>query len=375
MPASATTKNLKNPKQTAPGEGAVGPPGDSGIFIYVLLRCPRPAWILYGLLSKHRENISHKLWKIPDRGWQAVKVIVTGGSGFIGTHTVECLIRRGHEPYIADLRRPARTDVPYSLCSILDSGKLHRLWKQVKPDAVIHLATQVSVSASMADPLDDVRRNAEGTLRVLEACRAHGTPRIVTASSAAVYGAPLSLPVDETHPLRPVSPYGCSKLCMEAYVQTYARMAGIGYAILRYANVYGPGQRVHGESGVAAIFADLMHRGMTPVIHGTGEQTRDFVYVADVANANVTAAEREDSAIVNVSTGRQTSVAELAGLLQRFFGTGRGFGYAAPREGDIARSALNPGKIERLWGWRAEVGIEEGIRRTAAYYSGKPKGS
>lgn len=301
-------------------------------------------------------------------------VLVTGGAGFIGSHIVDKLLQAGHRVAVLDdLSTGRRENLPRGVHlypqSLLDPG-LSDLFEEVEPEVVFHQAAQVKVSRSLSDPAFDARTNIEGSIRLLEACRATGTRKVVYASSAAVYGEPLTLPLPEDHRLAPLSPYGLSKLTVERYLALYYSLYGLKYAVLRYANVYGPRQDSSGEGGVVAIFAARAVRGKPLVIYGDGTQTRDFVYVEDVAEANLLAA-REDlpgQLVVNVGGGKECSISELAATCARLAGCDLPRIHQAARPGEIKRSALDNRRAREVLGWQPRTPLSEGLRRTLDWY-------
>jgi len=309
-----------------------------------------------------------------------MSIVITGGAGFIGSALVHALVGGGAEvAIIDDLSTGTMANVhPAAGFRCLDITRpgLAAAIDQVRPDAIIHLAAQVSVSASIADPEHDRHVNVDGTRAVAEAAVAAGARRVLFASSAAVYGEPVSLPLVEDGPTRPAVPYGFSKLAAEAVLADVLRPAGVDFACLRLANVYGPRQRADGEGGAVAEFASRMAAGGSPKIYGSGRQTRDFVYVADVAAAFLAAAAfegelalpGENGPAYNVSTGSATSVNVLAEGLRfalRFPGV---IEHAEPRPGDVEASVLDPSKAARVFGWRSAVGLEGGLAATAAWF-------
>ncbi|MBE3578047.1 MAG: NAD-dependent epimerase/dehydratase family protein [Limnochordales bacterium] len=303
-----------------------------------------------------------------------MRALVTGGAGFIGSHIVAKLLAEGHRVAVVDdLSTGKRENVPagaqFYRMSLLDP-ELPDVVQQIEPDVVFHQAAQVKVSYSLADPVQDARINIEGSLRLLEACRKAGLPKVVYASSAAVYGEPQTVPLPEDHPLAPLSPYGLSKLTVERYLAIYHSLYGLRYAVLRYANVYGPRQDSSGEGGVVAIFADRAVRGKPLVIYGDGSQTRDFVYVEDVATANLLAANPDlpGELVVNIGTGREISVNELARAVAAQAGHELPFVYEAPRAGEIRRSSLANGRAISVLGWYPATDLAEGLGKTLAWY-------
>lgn len=307
--------------------------------------------------------------------------LITGGAGFIGSALVHSLVGGGADvTVIDDLSTGTMANVHPAAgfrCLEVTEPGLAAAIEEVRPDVVIHLAAQVSVAASVADPEHDWHVNVDGTRAVAEAAAVAGTKRVLFASSAAVYGEPVSLPLTERSPTHPAVPYGSSKLAAERVLSEVLRPAGIDFACLRLANVYGPRQRAEGEGGVVAEFASRMAAGTTPVIFGTGRQTRDFIYVADVAAAFLAAADCEGELALpgesgpayNISTGSATSVNALAEGLRaamRYAGT---IEHRQPREGDVEESVLDSSKAARTFGWRAAVDLQSGLAATGAWFA------
>jgi len=309
-----------------------------------------------------------------------MRAVVTGGAGFIGSSLVHAMLgARTQVTVIDDLSTGSMDNVnptaPFRRLDVTAPG-LAEVVAAARPDVIIHLAAQVSVPASIADPAFDWHVNVEGTRAVAEAAVAAGAGRVVFASSAAVYGEPVELPLTEESPKSPAVPYGLSKLAAEVVLAEVLRPAGVDFACLRFANVFGPRQKAEGEGGVVAQFATRMARGERPVIYGSGQQTRDFIYVADVAGACVAAAEFEgalalsgpDGPAYNVSTGRKTTVNMLAEGLRVAMRHPGDFERAPAREGDVEESVLAPDKAAEVFGWRASVELETGLRASAAWF-------
>ncbi len=301
-----------------------------------------------------------------------MRVLVTGGAGFIGSHVCELLAARGDEVHIFDdLSNGKRENVAPGATlhqgSLVDAAATRAVLAEVRPAQVFHLAAQVSVIESMKDPHNDLDRNVGGMINLLAACRENGQPKIIYSSTGgAIYGEPRveDLPVDETYPERPLSPYGLTKLTAERYLWLEGAVHGQPYAVVRYANVYGPRQDPHGEAGVVAIFTQRLFDGRVCTVFGDGEQTRDFVYVGDVARATVAAADAESGQIFNVGTGLETSVNQVVAALRAAWGGEMQVTHADARPGEVLRICLDVSKIERVLGWRPEVDFAEGIQRT-----------
>lgn len=299
-----------------------------------------------------------------------MRILVTGGAGFIGSHVVDAFLAAGHEVSVVDnlaTGNPAFVDPRARLHTVdLRSPRLERAFEAQRPDVVAHLAAQAAVSRSVLDPTFDASVNILGGLNLLECCRRHGVARVIYSSSGgAGYGDTDVIPTPEEHPTRPTSPYGVSKVAFEHYLSVWDALHGRRSVSLRYANVYGPRQNPHGEAGVVAIFCHRLLTGQTPIINGDGGQTRDFVYVADVAAANLLALERaEVTGAVNIGTGEETSVTELYDRLARVSGTGLRAERGPSRPGEQRRSCLNPRLARHALGWRPVVSVDEGLART-----------
>jgi len=298
-----------------------------------------------------------------------MKVLVTGAAGFIGATLYMYLVDRGYEVIGVDsFERPSRMLLPFldgkslhvARLDVLDRRKLRQYMEGI--DAVVHLAAYIEVAESNRDPLKYINNNVLGTASVLEACREAGVKKFVYISSAAVYGEPLELPVGESHPTKPLSPYGYSKLLGEYLARMYSEVYGLDVVVLRLFNVYGYGQS--GEyAGVISKFIERVSMGKSPIIFGDGEQTRDFIYVDDVCRAiELSLIHNTDFDIFNVATGRRISINELAHLIIREAGLDLEPVYAPPREGDIKHSYADVSHAAEKLGFKAEVGLGEGIR-------------
>ena len=301
-----------------------------------------------------------------------MKVLVTGAAGFIGSHVVDGLLKQGHQVVAVD-------DLSSGEERFLDSrARFHRLdiraaefaalVRQEEPEVVHHLAAQMSVSRSVREPLFDADVNVLGGLNLLLAARDVNARIVFSSTGGAIYGTDARLPITETAAAWPVSMYGVSKLAFEHYLFAFRQQFGLESTILRYSNVYGPRQNPHGEAGVVAIFARRILAGQACTIHGTGADTRDYVHVADVARANLLALEKHPEGVFNIGTGRQTSTNTIFGLIGENLDPSARAEHGPPRPGDLPASALDWSRAEQVLGWRPEIGIEDGIAETAAWF-------
>ncbi len=306
-----------------------------------------------------------------------MRALVTGGAGFIGSNLVDALLARGDEvAVIDDLSTGRRQNLDPALeagarlieADVRDLAAVEGVAREVEPEVVFHLAAQIDVRRSAAEPAFDASVNVGGTANVLEACRATDSRRLVFVSTGgAIYGegAGKQLPLDEDSPVEPLSPYGQSKFAAEGYLALYERMHGLSGVSLRLGNVYGPRQDPLGEAGVIAIFCGRLRAGERPVVFGDGRQTRDYIYVGDVVEATLAAADSEANGPVNLGTGIETDVLELARLLGELDGAEDFEPELAPaRAGEVQRIAIDPGRAEQVLGWTPRVGLEEGLRLT-----------
>jgi len=302
-----------------------------------------------------------------------VKVLVTGGAGFIGSHVTDVFLDAGHEVWaLDDLSSGRRENLrPEVRLVVLDirSPETARLLEAERFEVMCHLAAQMDVRRSVTDPRFDADVNVGGFLNLLEAARKSGVRKVVFSSTGgAIYGDQDVHPAPETHPTRPVSPYGVSKASGELYLGYYRAQYGLRSTALRYANVYGPRQNPHGEAGVVAIFSERLLKGQTCVVNGTGEQTRDFVFGPDVARANLLAATGDVEGPVNIGTGIETDVNRLYALLARAAGVERPAQHAPAKPGEQMRSSVDPARAAKLLGWRPAVPLEEGLRHTVDWF-------
>jgi UDP-glucose 4-epimerase len=305
--------------------------------------------------------------------------LVTGGAGFIGSNLVDALLDRGGAVTVVDnlstgkrenlegaLGRGAELEV----VDVCDRAAIRSVLDRVRPELVFHLAAQIAVRLSVEDPGADARANVIGTIEVLEAARQAGVRRVInTSSGGAVYGVADVLPTAEDQPIRPLAPYGQSKLAAEGYCELYARLHRLSTISLRYGNVYGPRQDVHGEAGVVAIFCGALIEGRRPKVFGDGRQTRDWVEVADVVRSNLLAAGSELTGPVNIGHGHETSVLELIEALNEVGYRGSTLAepeFAPERLGEVRRSCLDVTRARRDLGWEPQVELREGLRRILA---------
>jgi UDP-glucose 4-epimerase len=302
-----------------------------------------------------------------------VKILVTGGAGFIGSHLVDALVDRGEQVLaLDDLSTGERDNLnPGAEFVSLDirtpeGAAAVREWR---PDVILHQAAQMSVSRSVREPLFDISVNLVGGLQLLEAAREIGARFLFASTGGALYGDADVLPTPETYPAWPVSPYGVAKLSFEHYLHCYAVQHGLRYVVLRYANVYGPRQNPHGEAGVVAIFCMKMLAGEQPVINGDGRYLRDYVHVGDVVRANLAALDAPDvTGHFNVGTGRQVDVNRVFELVRELIGSSAPEVHGPARPGDQRTSALDCALIGERLGWRPQVTLEDGLEDTVAWF-------
>jgi UDP-glucose 4-epimerase len=293
-----------------------------------------------------------------------VRAVVTGGAGFVGSHVVEALLARGDEVTVVDNLSSGRRENLSEGATFVQADirePLDGVFADVRPEVVFHLAAQIDVRRSVADPAYDADVNVLGTVRVLEAARAHEAQVVFSSTGGAIYGE-AERPAPESQERLPLSPYGTAKLAAEEYLAAYNRLYGSNHVSLRYGNVYGPRQDPHGEAGVVAIFFNCFLSGTTPKIYGDGRQTRDYVYAGDVARATLAAVGR--GGVFNVGTGRETSVVELYDLCRRAAGSETEAVHAEPRLGELQRSFLDATLAASELGFVAMVGLEDGLDAT-----------
>ena len=299
-----------------------------------------------------------------------MRILVTGGAGFIASHVVDRYVAAGHDVSIVDNLATGRREnlnpaATFHEVDITDAAALGRVFERERPEVVNHHAAQMDVRRSVREPVFDATTNIVGSINLIEAALRVGTRRVVYASTGgAVYGEPEQIPAPESHPINPISQYGISKHTVEHYLRLYAANEGLQYVILRYANVYGPRQNPHGEAGVTAIFALKMLEGERPTIFGAGHKTRDYVFVEDVVAANAVALDRGTGEAVNVGTGVQTSDQQVYDAIAAAVGFTQPAIYGEERKGEIQHSALAIGHAREVLGWSPQVAFAEGVRRT-----------
>ncbi len=302
-----------------------------------------------------------------------MRILVTGGAGFIGSNIVDRYLAEGHDVAVVDNLATGRRSnlnprARFHEVSITDTEALSAVFEAERPEVVNHHAAQMDVRRSVREPQFDAQTNVIGTLNVIEAGRAVGARKFIFSSSGgAIYGQADVIPTPESAPLQPISHYGASKLAGEVYFGLYGRLYGLETTVLRYANVYGPRQNPHGEAGVNAIFANMMLRGERPTIFGAGDKTRDYVFVGDVVEANLLALERGAGEVLNIGTGVQTTDQEVYDAVAAAVGFTEPPVYGEERPGDVRHSCVDPSRARAVLGWAPTIEFREGVRRTVQY--------
>ena len=302
-----------------------------------------------------------------------MKVLVTGGAGFIGSHLVDRLVMEGHEAVVVDnlatgKRRNINRAARFYKMDI-QSWRLERVFRNERPNVVMHLAAQMDVRKSVEDPMFDAQVNVLGTLNVLQQAVKHGVRKVIFSSSGgAIYGEQEIYPAPEIHVTKPLSPYGLSKLCGEQYLSYYQRVSGLQAVSLRYANVYGPRQDPEGEAGVVAIFIQKMLNNEQAVINGNGRQTRDFVFVDDVVEANLAMMGQDTQGTYNVGTGVETSINDLFRILVQHTGSTSKEIHGPAKRGEQARSVIDNTKLRHEISWEPKADLSDGLKKTVEYF-------
>jgi UDP-glucose 4-epimerase len=301
-----------------------------------------------------------------------MKVLVTGGAGFIGSHVVDALVRQGYQVVVVDnlsTGRPENINPAATFYQAdISNSELEEIFEKERPELINHQAAQTVIQKSMEDPVFDAKQNILGSLNLVLQCLRFGVKKIIYASSVGVYGEPKYLPLDENHPVNPISYYGISKHTAEHYLHLAHLQHMLSYVVLRYPNVYGPRQSPEGEAGVVAIFTRQMLRGERPTIFGKGDKTRDYVHVSDVVTANLLAMEGDGNGVYNLGTGVETSDQEMFNLLAELTGYQGKPRYAPVREGEIYKICLDSSKAQKELDWQPQFLLREGLSETVDSY-------
>lgn len=304
-----------------------------------------------------------------------MRILVTGGAGFIGSNIVDACLQQGHEVTVVDnlssgKKENINHDANFFNIDICDEA-VGNVFKQGKFDVVSHHAAQIDVRKSVANPVFDARVNILGSLNLLQNCVQYGVKKIIFASTGgAIYGEQEEFPATESHSTNPLSPYGAAKLSVEHYLFFYEQIYGLNSTVLRYANVYGPRQDPHGEAGVVAIFTQKLLNGEQPLINGDGMQTRDFVYVGDVVKANMLALSYNGGGVFNIGTGIEVTVNKLFNQLVDIIGANVEEKHGPPKSGEQKRSVIDFKKANKTIGWSPQVSLENGLKNTVDYFRG-----
>ena len=303
-----------------------------------------------------------------------MKVLVTGGAGFIGSHVVDKLIEKEYQVIVVDNLSTGRKKninprAKFFKVDIRDSAELERLFSEEKPSIVIHHAAQTDVTRSMRDPFFDSQVNITGSLNIITLSLKYGVKKIIYASTSAVYPEPVYLPVDERHPIKPLSAYGVTKYAIEHYLHLYYENYGLRYTAFRYGNVYGPRQDPHGESGVVAIFSEQMLKGIHPTIFGDGTKTRDYIHIDDIVEANILVTDSAgDGEVFNLGWGKEVTDFEVFDAVRRAMGIQVEPIYSKKRSGELDRICLDITKAKSQLNWEPKVSLEDGIPLAVEYY-------
>ncbi len=304
-----------------------------------------------------------------------MRILVTGGAGFIGSHVVDGYLAEGHEVSVVDdlshgQEAHLNPQAQFHRVDLLDFKSLEKVFREKQPEILNHHAARVDVREAVEDPLFDARVNILGSLHLLELSRRYGVQKVIYISSGgAIYGEPDTLPVREDHPIRPLSPYGASKYAVEPYLSLYGRLFGLRFTVLRYPNVYGPRQDPRGEAGVVAIFCRQMFSGERPTIFGDGTKTRDYVYVEDIVRANLQAlGPKGEMEAFNLGWGREISDLEVFKAAREALGVEVEPVFGEPRPGEVSRICLDAQRAQKVLDWKPLIPFREGVRKTVSYF-------
>jgi UDP-glucose 4-epimerase len=308
-----------------------------------------------------------------------MKILVTGGAGFIGSNITDALLKKGHVVVVLDNLSSGKKEninkqAKFYKADIFDKKTVASIFKTEKPKIVIHKAAQIDVRKSITDPFFDAEVNILGSINVLNSCVENKVKKIIFASSGGtVYGECKTTAPNEKSKANPLSPYGIAKNSVENYINFYSAVHGLEYTVLRYGNVYGPRQDPHGEAGVIAIFASKILNNDDITIYGDGEQMRDYVYVSDVVNANLKALNKGKNQIINIGTSKAVSINKLVEVISKTAGYNKKAIYKPKRDGELFKSFLNVNKARKVLGWKPEISIEKGIKNTLQYFKKRNK--
>ncbi|MDP1676656.1 MAG: GDP-mannose 4,6-dehydratase [Bacteroidota bacterium] len=302
-----------------------------------------------------------------------MNILVTGGAGFIGSNVADAFINEGHNVIILDNFSSGKDENVNPKAKVyrmdIQDAAVENIFRDEKIEVMCHHAAQMDVRKSVADPKFDASVNVLGFLNLMEAGKKHGLKKVIFSSTGgAIYGEQDYFPADEEHPMRPLSPYGITKLTTEKYLFFYKEIYGIDHVILRYANIYGPRQNPHGDAGVVAIFTLKMLKGEQPIINGDGKQTRDYVFVGDVVKANILALNYKGSNIFNIGTEIETDVNQLFHHIKKLIGSNAEEKHIPAKAGEQMRSVITSKKINEMLGWKPTVSVEEGLKRTVEFF-------
>jgi len=305
-----------------------------------------------------------------------MKILVTGGAGFIGSHLVDRLIKEGHRVFVIDDLSTGRKEnlnkkAKFYKADIRNS-KIFKIFKKERPEIVFHYAAQIDVQKSLETPIKDADINILGTVNILENCKKYKVKKFIFASSIGIYGEPENLPVTENHPLNPISPYPITKIAIEKYLNYY-QTQGLNFVSLRYSNVFGPRQSSQGEGGVIAIFIDKLFKNKKPIIFGSGYQTRDFLYIDDAVSAAIKSLKTPPGSIYNVGTNKEITINSLLELISRTLNKSIKPIFKPQRPGEIIKSRIDYSKIKKELNWQPKVDLEKGIRLTIDWFQQNQK--